>query len=58
LFDDAWNAFRQVPELFHFLACAEGLTLDLLPGLLQQLGAVDVTPRDNPYASPDPGHVS
>ncbi|MDQ0376530.1 hypothetical protein [Amycolatopsis thermophila] len=45
LFDDAFAAFTDVPELFAALAAEQPRTLDQLRNLLDRLGAVDVTRR-------------
>ncbi len=55
IFDDAWRAFSDVPELFAAMAAGEIESLDDLRALLDRLGAVDQTTRDNPYRhQPDP----
>ncbi|WP_280269686.1 hypothetical protein [Nocardia wallacei] len=43
--DDAYDAFRETPELFEMLADAAPATLAAVRALLDDLGAVDVTPR-------------
>jgi hypothetical protein len=46
MFSDSWAAFEQVPELFAGLRDeADGADLEAVIGLLDQLGAVDVTER-------------
>ncbi len=50
IFDDAWPAFAQVPELFAALAAAGTPTLNDVTVLLDRLGAVDETARTSPYA--------
>lgn len=50
VFDDAWDAFTQMPELFTALAeLGPRVTLDQVVALLNRLGFTDRTPRDNPY---------
>lgn len=50
IFDDAYEAFTQVPELFAALADGGGSTLTGVRDLLDMLGAVDETERVSPYA--------
>lgn len=45
IFDDAWQAFTEIPELFAALAERKPPTLDALRGLLDELGLVDTTRR-------------
>lgn len=49
VFDDAFKAFAQVPELFALLAELEPTSIQTVIMILDQLGAVDVTQRVNPY---------
>ncbi len=53
IFDDAWPAFAQVPELFAALAAAGQPTLNDVTVLLDRLGAVDETARTSPYTVKD-----
>jgi hypothetical protein len=48
VFDDAYAAFAQVPELFAALADGAGTTLTACRGLLDMLGAADETGRTGP----------
>lgn len=48
IFDDAWAAFADLPELFVAMADGEIESLDELRTLLDRLGAVDQTPRIDP----------
>lgn len=49
IFEDAFAAFTQVPELFAALADGDGSTLAGVRNLLDMLGAVDETERVSPY---------
>lgn len=51
MWDEAWEAFAQIPEFFAALASGEVTTLADLRGLLDSLGAVDETSRVSPYTS-------
>ncbi|MBF6326514.1 hypothetical protein IU451_28860 [Nocardia cyriacigeorgica] len=51
VFEDAFKAFAQVPELFALLAELEPTSIQTVIMILDQLGAVDVTRRVNPHAS-------
>jgi hypothetical protein len=55
VFDDAYAAFAQVPELFAALADGGGTTLAAVRDLLDMLGAVDETERVSPYAEKPAG---
>jgi hypothetical protein len=46
LFDDAWQAYAQVPELFAALAADRPQTFDELRIVLDRVGARDITARD------------
>jgi hypothetical protein len=48
VFDDAWQAFAQIPEFFTALATVEGASLASVRALLDSLGAVDETDRVGP----------
>jgi hypothetical protein len=48
MFDDSWDAFADVPELFEVLRTETPHTLTELRVLLGQLGFVDITKRDRP----------
>lgn len=48
LFDDAWQAFDQVPELFAALAADRPQTFDALRIVLDRIGAHDATEREQP----------
>jgi hypothetical protein len=54
VFDDAWDAFAEVPVLFAALARGLDGAGDLaeLRTLLDGMGATDVTPRTNPAEVP------
>jgi len=54
VFDDAYAAFTQVPELFAALADGAGTTLAGARSLLDMLGAVDETEHVSPYAERAP----
>lgn len=51
IFDDAFKAFTQVPELFARLASEAPKDVAGVVAILDQLGAVDVTERVSPYAT-------
>jgi len=46
LFDDAWEAFHQVPELFAALTDDRPRNFAQLSAVLDRIGAHDITPRD------------
>jgi hypothetical protein len=49
VFDDAWQAFNDLPEFFQSLAArGKGVTLDDVRETLDRLGAVDSTQRVDP----------
>lgn len=48
MFDDSWDAFVHVPELFAALQAERPTTLPALRALLDQLGATDITDRETP----------
>ena len=50
IFQDAYAAFVQVPELFQAFADEHPTTLAAVVAILDELGAKDITPRVNPYA--------
>lgn len=50
-FDDAFDAFVQVPEFFAALAEQQPSSLAAVVAILNELGARDDTQRANPYAS-------
>jgi hypothetical protein len=49
VFDDAFDAFTQIPEFFAVLAAKNTGTLDEVIGVLRSMGAVDETDRTSPY---------
>lgn len=51
IFDDAWQAFAELPEIFTAMGAGEIKTLDDLRALLDRLGAVDQTTRTDPYGN-------
>jgi hypothetical protein len=55
-FDDAFAAFAQIPEFFAALAAGDIDTLDKVALLLQHIGAVDETEREDPatHRAPSP----
>lgn len=54
MFSDSWDALAQIPEFFSALASGEITTLADVRGLLDGLGAVDETKRENPDRRPAP----
>lgn len=56
LFDDAFAAFTQIPEFFAAVAAEGTGTLDGVRALLDRLGAVDETDREDPatHRTPTP----
>ncbi|AFM10462.1 hypothetical protein PIS_073 [Saccharomonospora phage PIS 136] len=48
VFDDAFRAFTDAPELFQALAGREPATIGELVAILRELGAVDETRREMP----------
>lgn len=52
IFDDAFAALADIPELFARLATGHPLTLEGVILILRDLGAVDETPRENPMPTP------
>lgn len=55
---DAWDAFADVPELFEALRTRVPHTFSELVAILDELGFVDVTPREIPEErrNPPPGY--
>jgi hypothetical protein len=51
VFEDAFDAFTQVPEFFSELALVPDLTLDGVIFLLRELGAADETVTDPPVTA-------
>ncbi|WP_280465999.1 hypothetical protein [Nocardia brasiliensis] len=49
MFDDAYKAVVQVPELFAALAAEEPRHLEEVVKILNRLGAIDATKRESPY---------
>lgn len=45
MYDDSFRAFTEAPELFTALAAERPTALEALRGLLDKLGALDITPR-------------
>lgn len=50
MFDDAYDAFVQMPEFFAALVEEKPKTLDAVRTILDRFGAVDETDRVSPYA--------
>lgn len=50
MFDDAYEAFAQIPEFFVLMREHQPGTLREVRGILDGLGAVDETQRTDPYA--------
>lgn len=48
IFQDAWAAFVEVPELFAALAAEQPTTLAAVRAILERIGAVDTTDRVPP----------
>lgn len=48
IFDDAFAAFTEIPELFAALAAERPTTLDAVRKILDRIGAVDATERTRP----------
>ena len=48
MFDDAWDAFVQVPEFFSALQAKRPQHLTALREILDEIGAVDITARTDP----------
>jgi hypothetical protein len=56
MFYNAWQAFAQIPELFAALAAKnKQTTFEEVVGLLDTLGAVDETDRQQPDRRPETG---
>jgi hypothetical protein len=51
MFDEAWDAFGQVPELFTALELRRPRSLPALRAMLDELGARDITERKKPKAA-------
>lgn len=57
MFDDAFDAWEQVPELFQDMRHGPTRSLDDVRDILDALGARDKTPREDPYATPSSRHA-
>ena len=52
MFDHAWPAFTQIPDLFTALAAGSIRNLDALCRLLDEMGAINETDTVNPATAP------